>query len=371
MAAPSPATESPATSPSARKGGGKLIPPMLLLALAGYGLYRGWDYMTVGRFIISTDDAYLKADVATIAARVSGHIAEVRVTDNQAVAAGDLLIKIDDGDYRLMEAAAREKIATQEAVVARIAEQGKAQNAQVAQAQAQIEAAEAEQRRADSAFARAETLTKSQYSSQASLETARADRDRALAALAANRAALVAAEANRMVIEAQRVEAMRLKAELATQLEKAQRDRSFTEIRAPFAGIVGNRAAQIGAYVQPGARLLALVPLESLYIEANFKETQLGRLREGQKVQVTLDANAERKIEGRLTSIAPASGSQFALLPPDNATGNFTKVVQRVPVRIALPDAVIREGWLRPGLSVVVGVDTVTDPTPKSARAVP
>jgi len=356
-AAPGPADKAPA----ARKSRGGLRKTVLLAALLGalgFGGMKGWNYYTHGRFVVSTDDAYVKSDMAIIATKVSGYIAEVPVRDNQPVKAGDLLVRLDDGDYRIAEDAAREKISTQDATIARVLEQGRAQGAQVEQARAQVNSAEAEVRRADAAFARAEALAKSNYSSQATFETARADRDRAQAGLSSAQAALGAAEANRSVIEAQRVEAQRVRAELLTALEKAKRDRGFTEIRAPFDGVIGNRAAQPGAFVQPGTRLLALVPLDSVYVEANFKETQLAGLKPGQPVEITVDVHSRRKIAGRLASIAPASGSQFSLLPPENATGNFTKIVQRVPVRIELPAHVVGEGWLRPGLSVVAGVDT-------------
>jgi membrane fusion protein (multidrug efflux system) len=191
-----------------------------------------------------------------------------------------------------------------------------------------------------------------------SVDQALADRDRTKAAVAAAEAAVAAAQAQRDVLDAQKGEAQRARAELVNALDRARRDLSFTQIRAPFDGIVGNRAAQPGQYVQPGTRLLALVPAQSAYVEANFKETQLARMKPGQKVEIAVDALSGRKIEGVVASIAPATGSQFSLLPPENATGNFTKIVQRVPVRIAVPADLAAKGLLRPGLSVVASVDT-------------
>ena len=156
-------------------------------------------------------------------------------------------------------------------------------------------------------------------------------------------------------------EAERTRAELQTALDRAERDLSFTEVRAAFDGVIGNKAVQPGQYVQTGTRLLALVPLDSAYVEANFKETQLGALKPGQRVSISVDAYSDKPIQGRVESFAPASGSQFSLLPPENATGNFTKIVQRVPVRIKVPPEVARAGILRPGLSVVVEVHTRDD----------
>ena len=145
---------------------------------------------------------------------------------------------------------------------------------------------------------------------------------------------------------------------LATALAKAERDLSFTEIRAPFDGVVGNRAIQVGDYVQSGARLLSLVPLEGVYIDANFKEAQLAGIKPGQHVSIAVDALPSDNIVGVVESVAPASGSVFSLLPPDNATGNFTKIVQRLPVRIRVPKDVAKQNLLRAGMSVYVTVDT-------------
>ena len=171
-------------------------------------------------------------------------------------------------------------------------------------------------------------------------------------------AALAAAGANVEVTRAQEQEAQRTLAELRTALAKAERDLRFTQIRAPIDGVVGNRAIQVGDYVQTGQRLASLVPLDEVYIDANFKETQLARLRPGQKVAISIDALPDQALEGTVDSLAPASGAVFTLLPPDNATGNFTKIVQRVPVRVRVPMDVAAQGLLRPGMSVVVSVNT-------------
>ena len=167
------------------------------------------------------------------------------------------------------------------------------------------------------------------------------------------------------MLQAQKVEAQRTRAELVNAEDKAERDLSFTRVLAPFDGVVGNRVVELGQYAQPGVRLLALVAMDSVYVDANFKETQLGAIHPGQKVDVSVDAYGGRVVEGVVKSISPASGAQFSLLPPDNATGNFTKVVQRVAVRLKLSPEAIQEGGLRPGLSVIASVRTRDESQPK------
>jgi membrane fusion protein (multidrug efflux system) len=343
----------------------RLLLPLLLLAGIGFGGYKGYDWFVEGRFVVSTDDAYVKADKSIIAAKIAGIIASVPAADNSEVKAGDVLVTIDDGDYKLALAAANDKVTSQEATIERFAKQAVAQQSLIDQAKAQIVAAQADADRASLAFTRADMLLKSGSGTQANLDQARADRDRTAASLTSARAALEAAEANLEVLKAQRTEAETVKAELITERAKAERDLSFTIIKAPFDGVVGNRAAQVGAYVQPGTRLLALVPLDSVYVEANFKETQLARLKPGQRVKVGVDAYSARPIEGKVESLSPASGSEFSLLPPENATGNFTKIVQRLPVRISVPPELAAEGLLRPGMSVTVSVQTRSESEPR------
>ena len=167
------------------------------------------------------------------------------------------------------------------------------------------------------------------------------------------------------MLKSQQSEAQHTRAELANVVDRAARDLSFTAIRAPFDGVVGNKAVSAGQYVQPGTRLLAVVPLDEVYVDANFKETQLSDIHPGQKADVSVDADDGRSVEGVVRSIAPASGAQFSLLPPDNATGNFTKIVQRVTVRIGFDRDAIKARTLRPGLSVVASVRTRDENLPK------
>jgi membrane fusion protein, multidrug efflux system len=327
------------------------------LALAAGGWY-GHHWLTVGRFIVSTDDAYVRADATTLAAKVSGYVKTVNVADNAYVHAGDVIAGIDNGDYQLAVDAARDKAATQQATVGRIGQQITAQQAAVVEANAQLTAKQAVETRAESELKRQQALAAKQFASQATLEQAKSNRDQAVAAVQSARASIASAIANVGVLEAQQQEAERQLQELKTAQAKAERDLSFTVIRAPIDGVIGNRAIQVGDYVQPGQRLASLVPLAGVYVDANFKETQLANLRPGQKATISVDALPDHDITGTIASVSPASGSVFSLLPPDNATGNFTKIVQRLAVRIRLPEAVTDKRLLRPGMSVVVDVNT-------------
>jgi membrane fusion protein (multidrug efflux system) len=336
----------------------KLVLAVVALAALAGGGYEGWRWWTVGRFMVSTDDAYVSADTTVLAAKVAGYVTDVAVEDNQRVRAGDLIARIDDGDYRLSVQSDANRVATQQSTIDRIGKQIVAAGASVDQAQAEVDSAEAELTRTAQVLERQQKLATSHYASQQAVDTAIAQRDRAQAGIAGAKAALAAAQANVAVLEAERTEAERTLAELQTTLARAERDLSFTEVRAPVDGVVGNRAVQVGTYVQTGTRLAAIVPLDGVYVDANFKETQLGELHPGQHVDLEVDAFPGRSFEGVVDSIAPASGSVFSLLPPENATGNFTKIVQRVPVRIRLPAD--EEAVLRPGMSVEAIVDTRT-----------
>jgi membrane fusion protein, multidrug efflux system len=329
-----------------------------VLLVLGFGGWYGNYWWTTGRYLVSTDDAYVGAKNATLSAKVMGYVSAVVVDDNAHVRAGDVVARIDDGDYQLAAETARDNIATQQATVDRIGKQVVAQEAAVDQAKAQLVSAQAGATRAELELKRQRDLAARDYASRQTLEQAQANRDQANAAVQGNQAAVEAAQANVDVLKAQQVEAARTLKQFQTALAKAERDLSFTVIRAPFDGVIGNRAVQVGDLVQPGQRLASLVPLDAVYIDANFKETQLAGLKSGQPVAIAVDAYSDRKIEGTVVSVAPASGAVFSLLPPDNATGNFTKIVQRVPVRIAVPKAVAEQGELRPGISVVVSVDT-------------
>lgn len=356
-AAPSAVTPD-AKPPRSRR---KLFASVAMLIALVAGCYFGWNYWTEGRFLVATDDAYVAGDITILAAKIPGYVKTIEVQNDQPVKQGEVIARIDDVDYRLVVDAARGKLATLDATTMRIDRQVAAAKAQVLQAEPQIGAARADRVRAESEFERQAKLSQADFSSKAKFEQARADRDRAAAAVKTAEAALLVARANVDVLDAQRVEAARTADEAKTQLARAERDLSFTEIRAPVSGMVGNRAVQVGSYVQPGQRLAALVPLDTVHIDANFKETQLSPIRPGQIVRLEVDAYPGREVRAVVESIAPASGSQYSLLPPENATGNFTKIVQRVPVRVKVDPKIAAEGILRPGMSVVAKVD-IRDP---------
>ena len=327
-----------------------------LLALGSAGWYGNY-WWTTGRYLVSSDDAYVGAKNATLAAKITGYVADVLVDDNAHVREGDVIARIDDGDYQFAVKTAHDNIATQQATVDRIGKQVVAQEAAVDQAKAQLVSAQAGATRAElelnaSATSRHAAMRANRRSSR------RRPRDQASAAVQSGQAAVEAAQAQTDVLKAQQVEALRTLDQFKTALAKAERDLSFTVVRAPFDGVIGNRAMQVGDLVQPGQRLASLVPLDAVYVDANFKETQLADLHPGQPVAISVDAYSSRKLQGSVVSVATASGSVFSLLPPDNATGNFTKIVQRLPVRIAVPAEVAEQGLLRPGMSVVVSVDT-------------
>jgi len=345
---------------------------LMLIALAGLsaGGWFGWDWWVNGRFTVSTDDAYVKADTTVLAAKIAGYVTQVVARDNAAVKTGDLLAKIDDGDYRLAVDSAAARVATQDATIQRIQTQVEAQGAAVEQARAQLSAVEADTPRVEAALARAQRLLSQEFTSQAALDTAKADRERNRAQIAQARAAIVGAQAQTAVLKAQLAEAQRTKVELEAALDRARRDLAFTEIRSPIDGVIGNREVQVGQYVQAGTRLLALVDTSTTYVEANLKETQLARLAIGEPATVAVDAFGGRVLSGRVDSISPSSGAQFALLPPENATGNFTKIVQRIPVRIRLSPEALAEGRLRPGMSVVVTIRTDGGAAPSKVGAV-
>ncbi|MBP1806021.1 HlyD family secretion protein [Rubellimicrobium aerolatum] len=332
-----------------------------LAALGGIG-YWAEGYWTEGRFLVETDDAYVQADIALISSRVQGYVAEVPVDANDRVRAGDVLVRLDDGDYRIALDTARSRLATADDTLARIDAQIAAARAGVAQSEAARDAAAAQLRTATSAADRARSLAETNVVAQAQLDEANEALDTATAGLAQAQAAVASAEAQVDVLIAQRKEAEGTRRELDLAVQQAQRNLDLTVLRAPADGTLANLTLQTGDLVQPGARLAALVPDGDLYIEANYKETQMEGIAPGATVHVTFDALPDREFEATVASTAPATGSVFSLLPADNATGNFTKVVQRVPVRIAIPAEALATGQLRAGLSAVVAVDSRTAP---------
>ena len=329
----------------------------VLLTLFAAGKYA-YDYVVSGWYRVTTDDAYVQADIVTISAKVGGFITAFPAAENSAVTPDTVIAVIDDGDYKLALDAAQKKVETQRATVARFDSQLAQADAAIGQAQAQLVSAEAADRRLEADYLRFAQLAKERVETAQHLEQSLADRDQARATVANTKAALVSAQVAKTVVAAQQQEARKLIDELQVQVAKAQRDLSFTQVRAGVGGVFGNKSSSVGALAQPGTRLGALIADGSIYVLANFKETQIHDLRPGQAAAIQIDALGGATLQGSIESFAPGSGSVFSLLPPENATGNFTKIVQRVPVRIAFSASDKAVALLRPGLSAIVTIDT-------------
>lgn len=333
---------------------------LALAAVAGLcaaGAY-GWHWRAVGRYMEATNDAFVKADTAVIAPKVTAYVDEVLVTDDQRVAAGALLIRLDGRDFRIARERALAAVAGAEARIASLDAGRLLQEAVLAQARADVALTEAEDARARSDADRYARLKAGQFASAQRFQQADAEHKKARAALARARAARDAAERQLGVLFSQRREAEAVLAGARADLAAAELDIAHCEIRSPVDGVVGNRSAYAGAYARAGVQLLAVVPAGGLWVEANFKENQISWMRTGQAVTIEADALPGVTLHGRVGGIAPATGAEFSILPAENATGNFTKIVQRVPVRVELDGEAARLGALRPGLSVTVRVNT-------------
>lgn len=329
----------------------------------------GYHWWTVGRFTESTDDAYVGGDITVIAPKVSGFIARVAVADNQTVHAGDLLVKLDDRDYVAARERAVAAVAAQQAALTNLTATRHLQEAVIAQAQAGIAAADAQIERTREDQSRYRQLQQLAAVSLQESQKADADYKDAIASGAKARAALAASQRQLDVIDSQAQQAQAALAQAKADHDVAELNLSYTQLRAPIDGTVGNRSARSGSYATIGAQLMALVPARGLWVDANFKESQLARMREGQPVVVEADVLPGQVFHGRVASVAPATGAVFSVLPAENATGNFTKIVQRVPVRIHLDGDASALGRLRPGLSVVAKVDMRTGNTKPTAVA--
>lgn len=356
--------ESPVQAPVKNKRSVRsFLLPIVGLALLGGAAWYGYDYWIDGRFMVSTDDAYVQADMAFVSPKISGYVGTVPVTENDHVKAGQPLVLMDDGDYKIALAQTEAQIATQNKTLERIQAQTEAAKAALQQAEAQKVSTIAAATNAGRAKDRAAQLLKTKVGTQAQLDDTQTALDQANASVTGADAQIASAKANIGVLEAQYAEAQSTVKSLELARDKAARDLSFTVLRAPYDGVVGNLSVQPGDMISPGQKLAVVVPMDKLYIVANFKETQLARIVPGEKVRISVDAlSGEEDFEGTVASLAPASGAVFSLLPPENATGNFTKVVQRVPVRIEVPEDVLKSGKLRAGLSVVADVDSRTAP---------
>jgi membrane fusion protein (multidrug efflux system) len=336
------------------------------VVLAAAGWY-GWDYWTVGRFLVSTDDAYVKADNTTIAPKVSGYLRDVLVGDNERVAAGQVLAKIDDRDFRVALDQAKADVAANEAAVASKRAQLEVQQAVIDAAKATLDVDTATKTFAEQENKRYTDLATTGYGSVQNAQQAQSRNAGAQAAVQRDVANLVSAQKQVELLKAEITQAIAAAARARAIQAQAELNLGYTTITAPIDGMVGNRTLRVGQFVQAGTQLMSLVPATGAYVVANFKETQLTDVHKGQKVDIAIDMFPGQIVHGHVDSLAPASGQEFALLPPDNATGNFTKVVQRIPVKIAL-DATAVE--LRPGMSVIPSIETLSHQGDAPAPAV-
>jgi membrane fusion protein, multidrug efflux system len=351
------APQDPTVAPArrSRKRVVTIVIGIIAVVAASVWLVRWW---TVGRFIESTDDAYLRADSVIVAPKISGYVTDVYVADNQSVKAGDPLVRLDTRQYQAALDQAQATIDARMADIQRAEADIQQQHANIAQAKAQLQVARVSARHAGDEVQRYAPLAATGAETTERLSELTSTRDQALATVKANSAAVDAAETQVGATAAQIAQA-RAQAEAAqASLRQARLDMQDTIVRSALAGRVGDRTVRVGQYVQPGARMLTVVPVQDTYLEANFKETQVGHMRIGQPVTLHVDALPGRDLHGVVDSFAPGTGSQFALLPPENATGNFTKIVQRVPVRIRIETGPETRSVLLPGLSVTADVDT-------------
>lgn len=341
----------------ARAGKRLLLALALVLLAAGAG-WLGREWWRNWRFIVTTDDAYVGGNVTAIAPHVSGFITKILVSDNQFVHAGDLLIQLDNRDFRAAFDRAAAVVAGREAALANIVAQTTEQEAVVRHHEADAAAATARAAFASADAARYRNLVRASAATQQDAEKSRTMAEEARAALAATQAEVEAARQELNILEARMNEARAAIREAEAALRVAALDLGYTELRAPIDGYIGDRSAQLGAFVTAGTPLIAIVPDSGLWVDANFKEDQIAAMKPGQKATIIADVTPGHVIEGHVQSFAPATGAVFSVLPAENATGNFTKIVQRVPVRVMLDGDEGKLGLLRPGLSATVRIDT-------------
>ncbi len=330
----------------------KLLLVGAAVIVVGLGANFGWHYWTVGRFQESTDDAYVKADSTIVAPKVSGYVREVLVADNQPVRANQPLAKIDDRDYVVALEQAKADVAAAQADIENIVASLDQQQAAIAQAQSTVSVDQASLKFAQQDNERYGALATQGAGSVQNAQQAVSKLDIAKATLQRDEGAVVSAQKQVGVLQAQLAKMNAALARDKAVQDQAELNLGYTTIVSPVDGVVGNRTLRVGQYVQSGTQLMAVVPVDDVYVIANFKETQLTDVKKGQPVDIAVDTFPGVALKGRVDSIAPASGQEFALLPPDNATGNFTKIVQRIPVKVVLDNDSKLTGLLRPGMSV-------------------
>jgi membrane fusion protein (multidrug efflux system) len=364
-------------SASSSAAGGITLPPQaaagqrtgrltrrLLLAAAALGIIAaagtyGHDWWTVGRFQIATDDAYVAADSVIVSPKITGYLAQVLVQDNQPVHAGDVLARIDDRDYRTALDQARADVAAARADIDNLQQEIEQQALTVTQARTLVASDQAAVTFSDQQLRRYADLARTGAGTVQQAQQYQADIQQKQASVAHDQAGIGVALKQVDVLQAQLARAQATLSLRQAAEHQAELNLSYATITAPIDGTVGVRTLRVGQYVQAGTQLMALVPLQQVYVTANYKETQLTDVRPGQDVTIGVDTFPGTVVHGRVDSIAPAAGQEFTLLPPDNATGNFTKIVQRIPVKIVIDRHDPLAGMLRPGMSVEPSIDTV------------
>jgi membrane fusion protein (multidrug efflux system) len=327
------------------------------VAVAG-ALWYGWNYWTLGQYLVSTDDAYVQADNTTISPKVSGYLHDVLVGDNEHVKAGQVLARIDDRDFKVALDQARADVAAARAAISSKEAQLGVQQTVINAAKATVDVDQATATFAAQENRRYTDLATTGYGSVQNAQQAQSRIASAQAAIARDTANLASAVKQVDLMKAEIVQAQATLARAQAVQSQADLNLGYTTIVAPIDGVVGNRTLRTGQYVQAGTQLMSLVPAAGAYVVANYKETQLTDVRAGQPVDIDVDMFPGQPVHGHVDSIAPASGQEFALLPPDNATGNFTKIVQRIPVKIVLDGADNPRIALRPGMSVIPTIAT-------------
>ena len=336
----------------------RIVLLVVVLAAIAVGIWWYLDYESRGKYLQSTNDAFVQADSVVVAPKIGGYIDRVFVDENQTVRSGQPLALLDARDYRAQSSQIQAQIDASRATADTVRAQVGEQQAALSQAQAQLNAAQADVAFAAEQVARFEPLARTGAESRERVDQLRNQLRQAQAQAATRRAAVLAAQRRFGTLDSQIEQALSQARAGEAQLRAAEVNVQSTIIRSSIGGRVGDLAVRVGQFVQPGTRLMTVVPVDKIYVEANFKETQVGLMRVGQPVTIKVDALPDIELNGRIASFAPGTGAQFSILPPQNATGNFTKIVQRIPVRVAIDASPEVRRLLAPGMSVEVTADT-------------
>ena len=340
----------------------RLLPYVFLFVLLLASTSFGWYWWQSGRYIETTDNAYIRADITPISTKVAGYVESVLVADNQVVRAGEPLVRIQDMEFKVRMERGRNNLLERQAALLVVEGKRKQQSSKIALAKAQLVVAEVNLQRNAEVYRKFDKLFAEEVLSWFEYNEALANNNKALAEKSGAEASLEMAKQELNVLLAEK---QRITAEIGQHqedLKLLQQEVADTSICAPISGTVGNRRVQTGQYVRPGSVLMALIPLNDVWVEANFKEVQLARMQEGQQVEIGVDAFPDHHFTGRVQSLSPASGAEFSLLPPENASGNFTKIVQRIPVKITVDKNSHQDQRLLPGMSVEVSINTKAAP---------